>query len=141
MPAIDKDMLKSLLDNFEKVMAEGPNLKKKHLLDQLVKKVLIHSRQAIEIWHILPNTRRFADCNIWLPVCTSMRTRRMGAETEVHFRLERAASDGRNVAQMGISFSIHTSHSHHKSSGCLSGGQTTHRNLISGFISASRLSK
>jgi len=49
-------------------MAEGPNPKKKHLLHQLVKKVLIHSRQTIEIWHMLPNTQRFADCNIWLPM-------------------------------------------------------------------------
>ena len=67
LPAIDKEMLRSLLDNFEKVMAEGPNPKKKHLLHQLVKKVLIHSRQTIEIWYMLPNTQRFADCNIWLP--------------------------------------------------------------------------
>ena len=67
LPTIDKEMLKSLIDNFEKVMAEGPNPKKKHLLHQLVKKVLIHSRQTIEIWYMLPNTRRFADCNIWLP--------------------------------------------------------------------------
>ncbi|MCL5884607.1 MAG: hypothetical protein M1377_04580 [Deltaproteobacteria bacterium] len=60
-------MLKSLLDNFEKVMAEGPNPKKKHLLHQLVKKVLIHSRDTIEVWYCLPNPQRFANCNIWLP--------------------------------------------------------------------------
>jgi len=55
------------VDNFEKVMAEGPNPKKKHLLHRLVKKVLIHSRQTIEIWYALPNSRRFEDSNIWLP--------------------------------------------------------------------------
>ncbi|MBW6503136.1 zinc ribbon domain-containing protein [bacterium] len=67
LPAIDKEMLASIMDNFEKVMAEGPNPKKKHLLHRLVKKVLIHSRQTIEIWYALPNSRRFEDCNIWLP--------------------------------------------------------------------------
>ena len=54
-PAIDKEMLSSLLDNFEKVMAEGPNPKKKHLLHRLVKKVLIYDRRTIEIWYGLPN--------------------------------------------------------------------------------------
>jgi hypothetical protein len=48
LPAIDKEMLRSLVNNFERVMAEGPNPKKKHLLHQLVKKVLIHSRDTIE---------------------------------------------------------------------------------------------
>ena len=67
LPAIDREMLASIMDNFEKVMAEGPNPKKKHLLHRLVKKVLIHSRQTIEIWYALPNSRRFEDCNIWLP--------------------------------------------------------------------------
>jgi hypothetical protein len=53
--------------------AEGPNPKKKHLLHRLVKKVLIHSRQTFEIWYGLPNTRRFEDCSIWLPVVDSFR--------------------------------------------------------------------
>jgi hypothetical protein len=66
LPAIDREMLASIVDNFEKVMAEGPNPKKKHLLHRLVKKVLIQSRQTIEIWYLLPSTRRFADCNFWL---------------------------------------------------------------------------
>jgi site-specific DNA recombinase len=67
LSAIDREMLTSIMDNFEQVMAEGPNPKKKHLLHQLVKKVLIQSRQTIEVWYMLPNTQRFADCNIWLP--------------------------------------------------------------------------
>ena len=54
LPAIDREMLASLVDNFEKVMAEGPNPKKKHLLHLLVKKVLIHSRKTVEIWYVLP---------------------------------------------------------------------------------------
>jgi hypothetical protein len=71
-------------------MAEGPNplslsaihgirdmlpsmaAKKKHLLHRLMKKVLIHSRQTIEIWYMLPNTQRFADGNIWLPMDRSL---------------------------------------------------------------------
>ena len=66
-PGGDRERLASIMDNFEKVMAGGPNPKKKHLLRRLAKKVLIHSRQTIEIWYALPNTQRFADCNIWLP--------------------------------------------------------------------------
>jgi hypothetical protein len=58
LPAIDKEMLVSLIDNFDRVMAEGPNPKKKHLLHRLAKKV--HP-------YMLPNTRRFADGSIWLP--------------------------------------------------------------------------
>ncbi|MBE0558258.1 MAG: hypothetical protein IH628_13585 [Proteobacteria bacterium] len=63
LPAIDREMLASIMDNFEKVMAEGPNPKNKHLLHQLVKKVLIHSRETVEIWYALPNSQRFANCN------------------------------------------------------------------------------
>ena len=48
-------------------MAEGPNPKKKHLLHRLVKKVLIHSRKTVEIRYVLPNSQRFANCNILLP--------------------------------------------------------------------------
>lgn len=66
LPAIDRDMLASLIDNFERVMAEGPNPKKKDLLRRLVKKVLVHSRRTIEIWYALPNPRRFEDWHKWL---------------------------------------------------------------------------
>jgi DNA repair exonuclease SbcCD ATPase subunit len=83
LPAIDKEMLASLLDNFEQVMAEGPNPKKKHLLHQLVKKVLIQSRQTNEIWYALPNSQRFANCNIWLPGCASMRNHPGRVEPEI----------------------------------------------------------
>lgn len=67
IPAIDRDMLASLVDRFEQVMTEGPNPQKKHLLRRLVKKVLVHDRRTIEVWYGLPNTRRFEDCNRWLP--------------------------------------------------------------------------
>jgi hypothetical protein len=87
LPAIDKEMLASIVDNFEKVTAEGPNPKKKHLLHQLVKKVLIHSRQTVEIWYALPNSRRFEDCNIWLPGCANMRTRPGRVALEVYLRI------------------------------------------------------
>ena len=94
LPAIDREMLASIVDNFEKVMAEGPNLKNKHLLHRLVKKVLIHSRQTIEIWYMLPNTRRFADCNIWLPICNSIRSRIGYVEPEGWFRIVHLAQVG-----------------------------------------------
>ncbi len=87
-------MLKNLLDNFEKVMAEGPNhcrsrpsmasatychpwqQKKRLLFHLLVNKVLIQSRQTIEIWYALPNSQGFANCNIWLPKCPALLTAR-----------------------------------------------------------------
>lgn len=40
--------------------------KKEHLLRRRVKKVLIPSRQTIGHRYMVPNTRRFADCIIWL---------------------------------------------------------------------------
>ena len=55
MSAIDKEMLKSIVDNFDKV--------------------LIHSRDTIAVCYGLPNPQRFANCNIWLPICNRLRTR------------------------------------------------------------------
>lgn len=55
LPEVDQEMLSGLLDNFEQVIAAGTNPQKKHLLRQLVKKVLIHDRRRIEIWYGLPN--------------------------------------------------------------------------------------
>ena len=54
-PAIDREMLSGLLDNFEDVMAEGTNPQKKDLLRRLVKKVLVHDKRTIEIRYVLPN--------------------------------------------------------------------------------------
>ena len=68
LPAVDQEMLSGLPDNFEQVIVAGINPQKKHLLHQLVKKVLIHSRDTIEVWYCLPNPQRFANCNIWLRV-------------------------------------------------------------------------
>jgi site-specific DNA recombinase len=67
LPAIDRDMLASLVDNFERVMAEAPNPQKKDLLRRLVKRVLVHDRRTIEVWYGLPNSRRVEDWNNWLP--------------------------------------------------------------------------
>ncbi|HEX2720627.1 MAG TPA: hypothetical protein VHM71_06725 [Candidatus Deferrimicrobium sp.] len=39
----------------EQVIAAGTIPQKKHLLRQMVKKVLIHDRRTIEIWYGLPN--------------------------------------------------------------------------------------
>jgi hypothetical protein len=44
-----------LLADFEETMEKGTNQKKKHLLRQLVKKVLIHDRRTVEVWYGLPN--------------------------------------------------------------------------------------
>jgi len=67
LPAIDREMLATLVDNFEQVIADGPNAQKKDLLRRLVKKVLIHDRRTIEIWYGLPNARGFEHWNKNLP--------------------------------------------------------------------------
>ena len=43
---------------------EGVSAGKKVLL---VKKVLVHHREKIEVWYQLPNTQRFEHCDNWLP--------------------------------------------------------------------------
>ena len=55
LPSLDREMLSKLVDEFEETMENGTNQKKKHLLHQLVKKVLIHDRRTIEVWYCLPN--------------------------------------------------------------------------------------
>ena len=55
IPAIDREMLSSLLDDLDKVMAEGTNRQEKDLLRRMVKKILVHDRHTIEIWYGLQN--------------------------------------------------------------------------------------
>jgi hypothetical protein len=59
-----------------------------------VKKVLIHGRDTIEIWYCLPNSQRFANSNIWLPECNSLRTRPWSVEPEIWFRIIHTAQAG-----------------------------------------------
>ena len=54
LPALDPEMLSALLENFEDVLASGTNPQKKDLLQRLVKKVLVHSREKVEVWYALP---------------------------------------------------------------------------------------
>jgi len=67
LPAIDREMLSSLVDQFEKVMAAGTNRQKKDLLHRVVKKVLIKDRHTVEVWYALPNRGAIESCNNWLP--------------------------------------------------------------------------
>lgn len=66
LPTLDRGMLAAIVENFERVMAEGPNPLKKHLLRRLVKKVLVHDRRTVEVWYGLPNPHGFEHCNNWL---------------------------------------------------------------------------
>ena len=54
LPAMDREFLRRTLDSFEEATASEENAKKKHLLRRLVKKVLVHNRDTIEIWYGLP---------------------------------------------------------------------------------------
>ena len=53
--------------DFRRYWPKAKAKKKKHLLHRLGEKVLIQSRDTIEVWYCLPNPQRFANCNIWLP--------------------------------------------------------------------------
>lgn len=55
LPEVDRALLLAVVDEFEKVMAEGTNPQKKDLLRRLVKKVLVHDRRTTEVWYGLPN--------------------------------------------------------------------------------------
>ena len=46
LPAIDREMLSALVDDFEDAMAEGTNPQKKGLLRRLAKKVLVHDKRS-----------------------------------------------------------------------------------------------
>jgi len=67
LPALDMKAFASLVDRFEEVFAAGTNAQKKHLLHNLVKKVLIHDRRTVEVWYALPNPERFENWNTELP--------------------------------------------------------------------------
>lgn len=67
LPAIDRQMLSSLVNEFEKVMAAGTSAQRKDLLHRVVKKVLIRDRHTVEVWYALPNRAAFEFCNSWLP--------------------------------------------------------------------------
>jgi hypothetical protein len=100
LPAVDRGMLASLVENFERVMAEGPAPQKKHLLHRLVKKVLVQDRRTVEVWYGLPNPQRFEDWNKWLPKRNSSRHRRRPgwARPEVWFRIVHIAQEGADRA-------------------------------------------
>ena len=55
LPALDRDLLAKILDEFEEVFAEGTNPQKKDLLQRVVKKVVVHDRRTVEVWYGLPN--------------------------------------------------------------------------------------
>ncbi len=76
LPAIDKEMLTSLLANFEKVMAAGTNAQRKDLLQRIVKKVVVHGRSKVEIWYGIPNQETV--CNL------ERKAPRVGLEPTTH---------------------------------------------------------
>ena len=66
-PAIDHRTIGGLIDNLENVMAAGTKAQQKHLVSLLVKKVLVHHREKVEVWYQVPNPQRFEHCDNWLP--------------------------------------------------------------------------
>jgi hypothetical protein len=67
--------LKGLVDNFEKIMVEGPNPRKKDILRRLVKRIVVHDRRTVEVWYGLPNRGGGASTvTIGSPNCGQIRT-------------------------------------------------------------------
>ncbi len=98
LPAIDRDMLAAVVDNFERVMAEGPNPQKKDLLRRMVKKVLIHDKRTIEIWYALPNQASVRTLGNMAPRMHQSTNRPSVAQPQVWFRIVHVASDGHHHA-------------------------------------------
>ena len=67
LPAIDKEMLRGILADFEKVMEEGTNPQKKHLMQKLINRVVVHDRRTVEIWYWLPNRSSFGSHSYLAP--------------------------------------------------------------------------
>ena len=61
LPAVDWELVDALVENFERVMADGPPPQKKHRLHRPVKKVQVHDRRTVEVWYGSPNPQRFED--------------------------------------------------------------------------------
>lgn len=55
LPELDRAALAKMVYELEEVMASGTNPQKKHLLQRVVKKVLVHDRRTVEVWYGLPN--------------------------------------------------------------------------------------
>ncbi|MGQ9662189.1 MAG: hypothetical protein ACUVWX_07620 [Kiritimatiellia bacterium] len=54
LPELDREFRRKTLADIAEVLATAENAKKKHLLRQLVKKVLVHNRDTVEVWYELP---------------------------------------------------------------------------------------
>lgn len=63
---VGREVRIALVENVERVLAEGPAPQKKHLLHRLLQKVLVQNRRTVEVWYGLPNPQRFEDWNKWL---------------------------------------------------------------------------
>jgi len=55
LPELDRAALAKMVDEIEETMASGTNPQKKHLLQRVVKKVLVHDRRTVEVWYGLPD--------------------------------------------------------------------------------------
>ena len=97
LPAIDRQMLSGFIDDFEKVVAEGTNPQIKDLLHRLVKKVLIHDRQTIEIWYALPNQTAVRTPAHTAPQMCRSTNPSYAPEPEVWFRIRHVAVGGRRT--------------------------------------------
>ena len=61
VPAIDGSAMKELIEKFEYIFAEGSNAQRKCLIQKLIKKVLVHDKDTIEVWYCLPTNVKVLD--------------------------------------------------------------------------------
>ena len=57
LPALDREHILALLDDFEAVFESGSNPQKKHLLHRVVKEVRVHSKTSAEVVYLVPQPR------------------------------------------------------------------------------------
>jgi hypothetical protein len=54
---LTREMVAALLSDFERILAQGTHAERRHILQRVVKKVLVHERESIEIWYAVPNAK------------------------------------------------------------------------------------
>ncbi|MFQ5510028.1 MAG: recombinase family protein, partial [Leptospirillia bacterium] len=79
LPALEQKTLHELVEHFDRVMAHGTNPQKKHLLHQLVKKVLVSDRDTVEVWYFLPDQTSVRTTTKVAPLCCQSSNRDWGA--------------------------------------------------------------
>ena len=67
LPALDGQTLQYIVENLERVLAEGTNPQKKAAMRALVPRIIVQTQRRIEVTYCLPERTEFAHWDVWLP--------------------------------------------------------------------------